>query len=71
MICPYRAKLVQYLPIAGPIPWRYHYPAAKGPGMNLQQLWHVVATVKRGTMTAAARAVHVAEPVLSRGGEGD
>lgn len=34
--------------------------------MNLQQLRYVVATVDEGTMTAAARAAHVAQPALSR-----
>jgi DNA-binding transcriptional LysR family regulator len=34
--------------------------------MNLQQLRYVVATADEGSMTAAARAVHVAQPALSR-----
>ena len=34
--------------------------------MNLQQLRYVVATAECGSMTAAARAVHVAQPALSR-----
>lgn len=34
--------------------------------MNLQQLRYLVATVDTGTMTAAARQLHVAQPALSR-----
>ena len=34
--------------------------------MNLQQLRYVVATADAGSMTAAARAVPVAQPALSR-----
>ncbi len=34
--------------------------------MNLQQLRYVVATADEGSMTAAARSVHVAQPALSR-----
>jgi LysR family transcriptional regulator, cyn operon transcriptional activator len=36
------------------------------PGMNLRQLHYLVATVDTGTMTAAARRLHVAQPALSR-----
>ena len=35
--------------------------------MNLQQLRYLVATVDHGTMTAAARELHVSQPALSRG----
>ena len=34
--------------------------------MNLQQLRYAVATADEGSMTAAARAVDVAQPALSR-----
>jgi DNA-binding transcriptional LysR family regulator len=34
--------------------------------MNLQQLRYVIATAERGTMTAAAASLHVAQPALSR-----
>lgn len=34
--------------------------------MNLQQLRYVLATAERGTMTAAAASLHVAQPALSR-----
>jgi LysR family transcriptional regulator, cyn operon transcriptional activator len=35
--------------------------------MNLQQLRYLVATVDHGTMTAAAGALHVSQPALTRG----
>jgi LysR family transcriptional regulator, cyn operon transcriptional activator len=35
--------------------------------MNLQQLRYLVATVDHGTMTAAAAALHVSQPALTRG----
>jgi LysR family cyn operon transcriptional activator len=34
--------------------------------MNLQQLRYLVATADEGTMTSAATACHVAQPVLTR-----
>ena len=34
--------------------------------MNIQQLRYVVATAERGSMTAAAAALFVAQPALSR-----
>jgi DNA-binding transcriptional LysR family regulator len=39
---------------------------AYGRGMNLRQLRYVVATADHGTMTAAAQALYVAQPALSR-----
>src|SRR6185437_2679753 len=45
-------------------PLRRAVPAASW--MNLRQLRYVVATADHGTMTAAAQALFVAQPALSR-----
>jgi DNA-binding transcriptional LysR family regulator len=52
-----------WLPSALPVPARG--PVGE-PAVNLHQLRYLVATVDHGTMTAAARDLHIAQPALSR-----